>query len=1138
MATLSILNVQNPSGDKENDHESNDVNGIQKYSENKSINNENTISIKFGNSLSLLSFKELLLLFKICKNQGIVIKDLDKIDMKNAIRQSKHDPRLVAYARDIHEVPYLHSWYSIMPQQISQTIELLESGMDANIKNENKESIIFLVLRNFDYVTLRYMLTRYAVSKKVDIHLNYLNRSGISPLCQALELFPQEMEMKRFNNKSKKSLHLYEYLLEFGEVNLNDSINKGGSSALGFAFNHIKNLQLIAGLIQRGAILNCREISLLPQLYINMSLLDGEIISPYRIDVRNNKNKTKKEDLEDLEDSKSENDVEIDKIGMSIQNKYKFMAKRINFMKKFAKYKELEDEAALSHSNSQKHSITGGAGIGGGGISGALINALSSLNDLHNESNSSKLSMLYHIIFKCQVHQSCILDKLKQNPLHLYIKTPVTNINPLFEDDVKIEQRNVVTLLKFCCREWLYQANLNHDTPFSIALKDKNVSLLESLLFDEVKALDYIWQLNKLSKNLGEELDDGVTKWKKQQIGAKYENNIGEPIVRNEKLFNLILLNKQNCILIINWIISLCSDILSPHLRNVSIKDVLPSEMQNGGINSTHIKNHSVSILSYDIESDVLQMYIDSSRSIRSKLSCLVKLLMIIDYKNIVYAGIEDEYDDDHEKAISMEKNVIDLVSMCKNENKLYVIQFLRYFYNFSITHDDDAAIDEYLIFRKLLLEKESENIKIQRDVTKLKAKNKYKRSQLESELKAAVFAKIGTVESKADNEMKEDEQEFSVTFNSTQEITSGLLLESLDQDRMVNIVVAGCDKDVLNEENGMYVETGCVIVEINGLYVYGLKTLKIEQYLNSAVGKVTVKFRSQSKQALNQLTDVSTARPMMLQQSGIHMAQNTNTFMEPISNQAQQQQEQQQQRITSSDSALPDVADHELKSMDRIELEMDTKSNADSVDTIDSAMAIAEFEKRQKQEDIERKPVTWLEMLYSTVVESLSTADLITDFFVLQEFFKGGHLWWGSWMVLLMLAPYLVSYVSLGSLFEKRAQKFVLRMQGENTTSKCSLKWLLFSFVIMLLLTPISLFYFAIIDAVFMVYVLISSMLYFVSCGKIDIKDILDDWVFSAFLGMTRMQILGYRRLRTLRCLIPLHTTIGEKSGFFLLIL
>eukprot|EP01083_Nonionella_stella_P242634 846184_1 len=71
------------------------------------------------------------------------------------------------------------------------------------------------------------------------------------------------------------------------------------------------------------------------------------------------------------------------------------------------------------------------------------------------------------------------------------------------------------------------------------------------------------------------------------------------------------------------------------------------------------------------------------------------------------------------------------------------------------------------------------------------------------------------------------------------------------------------------------------------------------------------------------------------------------------------------------------------------------------------------------------------------------------------------------------------------------------------------------------LLMTPLSVLYFFIVDVVFMVYVLVSAFLYFITCSRVNITDFIDDYVFQKLLGMNRMQVIGYRRLRTLSQLL-----------------
>ena len=186
----------------------------------------------------------------------------------------------------------------------------------------------------------------------------------------------------------------------------------------------------------------------------------------------------------------------------------------------------------------------------------------------------------------------------------------------------------------------------------------------------------------------------------------------------------------------------------------------------------------------------------------------------------------------------------------------------------------------------------------------------------------------------------------------------------------------------------------------------------------------------------------------------------------------------------------------------------------------LDAERKIAERLAQEEDELQRKKPVTWLEMVYALIVESLSTLDFITDYFVLIQLYNG-HPWWTSWMLLLMISPYLVSYSVLGTIFQKRIMSlFELEEKNVNTMhSKC--KSIGMGFMCLCLMTPLSLIYFVVIDVFFMIYVLFSTLLYFISCGNIDIKDVVDDLVFQKLLRMDRMGIIGYRRLRTLSQLL-----------------
>ena len=74
---------------------------------------------------------------------------------------------------------------------------------------------------------------------------------------------------------------------------------------------------------------------------------------------------------------------------------------------------------------------------------------------------------------------------------------------------------------------------------------------------------------------------------------------------------------------------------------------------------------------------------------------------------------------------------------------------------------------------------------------------------------------------------------------------------------------------------------------------------------------------------------------------------------------------------------------------------------------------------------------------------------------------------------------------------------------------------------VSVLVMTPLCTIYFLILDVIFMIYTIISSMILLVTLSKINVGNWMEDQFFRKFLGISRMELIGYRRLRTLSQLL-----------------
>ena len=151
-----------------------------------------------------------------------------------------------------------------------------------------------------------------------------------------------------------------------------------------------------------------------------------------------------------------------------------------------------------------------------------------------------------------------------------------------------------------------------------------------------------------------------------------------------------------------------------------------------------------------------------------------------------------------------------------------------------------------------------------------------------------------------------------------------------------------------------------------------------------------------------------------------------------------------------------------------------------------------------QQDKEENKKPLTWIELVYVLCVESLSCADLITDFIILDLLISDKEVWWSTFSVIFMISPYLVSYTAMGSMLQKKSDELSL-----------------------IVMTPLCLIYFMILDVVFMFYALFSSFIFLFSFGNIQIGDWMEEHFFYNCLKVTRVELTGYRRLRTLAQLL-----------------
>ena len=111
----------------------------------------------------------------------------------------------------------------------------------------------------------------------------------------------------------------------------------------------------------------------------------------------------------------------------------------------------------------------------------------------------------------------------------------------------------------------------------------------------------------------------------------------------------------------------------------------------------------------------------------------------------------------------------------------------------------------------------------------------------------------------------------------------------------------------------------------------------------------------------------------------------------------------------------------------------------------------------------------------------------------------SANEIWWSTFSILFVVAPYLVSYSATGSMLQKKSD-----------------------FVSLLVMTPLLFIYFMILDIVFMVYAALSSIVFLFTCSKNDIDDCMEEHFFHAIFGVSRMELIDCKRLRMLSQLLP----------------
>eukprot|EP01083_Nonionella_stella_P271752 921105_1 len=189
----------------------------------------------------------------------------------------------------------------------------------------------------------------------------------------------------------------------------------------------------------------------------------------------------------------------------------------------------------------------------------------------------------------------------------------------------------------------------------------------------------------------------------------------------------------------------------------------------------------------------------------------------------------------------------------------------------------------------------------------------------------------------------------------------------------------------------------------------------------------------------------------------------------------------------------------------------------ADHKDTHHRTEIVDDFQEHENRDQHSHR----IETMYSFFVETVSMSDLVTDIMVVVQFAKVEQIWPTSFMTLLMILPYLASYSIMCSfIVDQRLES--IKLPNSSRQRCCNCKLFVNGFAL-ILMTPAAIGWLISVDVLFLLYVVLSTIVLTMTCVRTDISrsDYVEHLLFKQLLGMSRMEVIGYRRLRTLSQLL-----------------
>ena len=149
-----------------------------------------------------------------------------------------------------------------------------------------------------------------------------------------------------------------------------------------------------------------------------------------------------------------------------------------------------------------------------------------------------------------------------------------------------------------------------------------------------------------------------------------------------------------------------------------------------------------------------------------------------------------------------------------------------------------------------------------------------------------------------------------------------------------------------------------------------------------------------------------------------------------------------------------------------------------------------------------------YVEKIFTYLLELVAFFDMGSDIMFLIEIWKANHPMWFMFSMFTIVAPYYICYVPL------------LRYQRRNITDEMNTQQ---KAVLYCAFTPLILLYLFLLDLLYLFNAVILAPILLIvnilSCGRLQDIDIEErtDKVFEAIFQLTHLEIIGFRKLRTM---------------------